>query len=171
MDYFSVAVRDLQRAVAGLIERIPPADTHWSHPTQWDDVPVLRAECGALVHQTDLTMDAPTCPACRRAFEAYEACCERALSGLTEQGGRMSEPVSEYTVVDRPAIKRGHWTPLTALILETAHTGKAIRIAMEGRSQNFWTGRVSSAVRRRGNRVHSRRDGDHLILWAEPRNP
>lgn len=87
-----------------------------------------------------------------------------------EEGG-----MSELEVVERRLEKHGvvptprgtKWQP----IIDTAKTGKAVRIALNGRHYRDVENNIRTAIRKKGYHLRYRRDGgDHLICWAEPRD-
>ena len=79
--------------------------------------------------------------------------------------------MAEYESVERPQSKRQglvKW-PLDAF-LETAQTGLAIRVPLDGTSYGAWASRVEGAAARRGLAYGIRRAGpDHIVIWCEPR--
>ena len=69
--------------------------------------------------------------------------------------------------VERPAVKRARpgWAEA---FLETATTGKAIRVPLSGRHLGTMRASVFAIAARRGLHAHTRVDGDDaLIIWCE----
>lgn len=80
--------------------------------------------------------------------------------------------MNAYEVVDRPEEKRLRNGPTPSLkscaVAETATTGRAIRIALNGKRAGQWRSRLHSYGRLHHLRVHVVKDGpDHLLCWAE----
>lgn len=94
----------------------------------------------------------------------------------TLQGrGRVSETNSSVEIIDRPTRPvRGlrNKTGEIAAIIETATTGKAVRIAINGRSREAISGNLRTRVMSAGvdprGRLHTMFDGDYVIAWLDP---
>lgn len=81
--------------------------------------------------------------------------------------------MGEFEVVERrdPDIKRGRTNARNRALIETAETGKAIRIALNGTSYNVLTNGLYLHASRQGYRCRVRRDGDtHIIAWVEKKS-
>ncbi len=79
--------------------------------------------------------------------------------------------MSEIEIVERPCKQaRGpKKSPETVAFLQTAKTGKAIRVAMNGVTWNAWRNRFYNAASRASLSAHTSRDGDYIIAWATER--
>lgn len=79
--------------------------------------------------------------------------------------------MSEFSVVDRPTSHRGRRvSALQAAVRDTAETGKAIRIPLNGEPPYKLRNRLYQSVRPVGLLLHIKQDGEGYILeWCEKR--
>jgi hypothetical protein len=78
--------------------------------------------------------------------------------------------MSEVEIIERPAgpLKPGpKFSARTVAFIETARTGKAVRLPLNGTPLQSFRNRFAAAARRVGLKAHTRRDGDYVIAWAE----
>ena len=73
-----------------------------------------------------------------------------------------------FEVVARPGPRVRDKTGLTSALRRTAITGQAVRLPDR---KQLIGGTYITTLRAEGLRVRQRRDGDHLIVWAEKREP
>lgn len=79
--------------------------------------------------------------------------------------------MSEFEIIERPiGGKRTAQTAESKAVIETLTSGKAVRVSFNGVTQATLTARFHSLTRGRNAKVRTRRDGDALIVWMEPKN-
>ena len=74
---------------------------------------------------------------------------------------------SQVTVIERP-VSKARWPK--EKVLATARSRKAIRFPMNGIEEGSLRASIAQTAMRLGLRARTRRDGDYMIAWCEPRD-
>jgi len=79
--------------------------------------------------------------------------------------------MSDFEIVKRPTTahmgRPRH--PVVQAVINSATTGHAVRFALNDSPSRRWHARLRRTAARAGFKTHARRDGDHMVAWAEKR--